>query len=70
MPLKDLKCDLIVKASGLTGQSPFFFKGDYQTGNTYYSNWTVRDTDDNNNLDRAYVSLDNIHSLFLIYPNV
>lgn len=41
MPLNDLKCDLVVKASGLTGQNPFFFKGNWESGNTYYSNWTV-----------------------------
>jgi hypothetical protein len=43
MFLKDLKCDLILKA-GLTGTdrgSPFFYKGEYDIGNTYYSNWTV-----------------------------
>jgi hypothetical protein len=43
MNIRDLKCDLIVKA-GLTGPnrtSPFFYKGEYDSGNTYFSNWTV-----------------------------
>jgi hypothetical protein len=43
MNLQNLKCDLVVKA-GLTGPnrtSPFFYKGEYSSGNTYFSNWTV-----------------------------
>lgn len=43
MNIRNLKCDLIVKA-GLTGPnrtSPFFYKGEYSSGNTYFSNWTV-----------------------------
>jgi hypothetical protein len=40
MNILDLKCDLIVKAS-LSDGSIFPFKGEYDIGNTYFSNWTV-----------------------------
>jgi len=40
MYLKDLKCDLILKAS-LSGTAPFFYKDSYSSGTTYLSRWTI-----------------------------
>ena len=40
MYLKDLKCDLILKA-GLSGTAPFFYKDSYNSGTTYSTRWTI-----------------------------
>ena len=40
MFLKDLKCDLILKAE-LSGTAPFFYKGSYNSGTTYSTRWTI-----------------------------